>query len=148
MHKIPETLLNQMKCCSSTDGHITIEPVLLRCGGNICKQCIIESDKRFINCFECHGKHKRKHVLESPNNKIVETMVHSFLNDLFQYVDSIFKETTDGLKERSMIKDINEKIREIENEMDLRVQSLVAAIHEYRDECKLELENYKQEIEK
>jgi|688.fasta_scaffold1451795_1 hypothetical protein len=32
--------------------------------------------------------------------------------------------------------------------MDLRVESLVAAIHEYRDECKLELENFKQEIDK
>jgi hypothetical protein len=43
MQKISETLLNQIKCCSPTDGHITIEPILLKCGGNICKQCIIES---------------------------------------------------------------------------------------------------------
>jgi hypothetical protein len=54
MQKISETLLNQIKCCSPTDGHITIEPILLKCGGNICKQCLIESGSGAI------GKYREK----------------------------------------------------------------------------------------
>jgi hypothetical protein len=109
MKKNSRTLLNQIKCCSSTDGHVKIGPILLKCGGNICKQCIVESDKNFINCFGCNGKRKQKLLLESSNNKIVDTMVHVFLSDLFQYVDSILKETTYALTENSMIKEIIKK---------------------------------------
>jgi hypothetical protein len=36
-------------------------------------------------------------------------MVHVFLSDLFQYVDSILKETTYALTENSMIKEIIKK---------------------------------------
>ena len=128
--QIPETLLNQIKCCSSNDGHIAVEPILLKCGGNICKQCIIEFDKKFIDCFGCNGKHKRKILLDSPNNKILETMVLAFLKDLFQYMEFNFIETTNALKENSMINEINKKIEEIEKEMDVRVESLVKSIHE------------------
>jgi len=41
-------------------------------------------------------------------------MVHVFLSDLFQYVDSILKETTNALTENSMIKEIikNKRNRE------------------------------------
>jgi hypothetical protein len=39
---------------------------------------------------------------------------------------------------------LNFKIENIENEMDIRVESLVTSIHEYRDECKAKLDKYKE----
>ena len=39
-----------------------------------------------------------------------------------------------------MIDEFNSKIQSIENEMDIRVESLVASIHDYRDECKKKLD--------
>ena len=80
---IPGGLLKEMKCCLSNDGHIIFEPILISCGGNACKQCVSESEDGNLNCFNCNDKHERKVLLNSPNNKIVETLVKSFLNDLF-----------------------------------------------------------------
>ena len=35
-----------------------------------------------------------------------------------------------------MVDELNSKFMSIENEMDIRVESLVSSIHDYRDECK------------
>ena len=40
-----------------------------------------------------------------------------------------------------MIDELNLKIESIENEMDIRVESLVSSIHDYRDECKKKLDS-------
>lgn len=145
---IPRTLLNQIKCCSSNDGHIVIEPVLLKCGANVCQQCVEKSNKTTFKCYSCNSMHRMKDLLGSPKNTIVETMVQTFLNDLFQHIEAIYRETWNSLKENSLIEEINNKIKEIEIDMNTRVDSLVKAIHEYRDECRLELVKFKEDFEK
>jgi hypothetical protein len=44
--------------------------------------------------------------------------------------------------------ELNSKIESIENEMDIRVESLVATIHDYRDECKKKLDFIKDDFKK
>ena len=39
-----------------------------------------------------------------------------------------------------MVSELSSKIENIENEMDMRVESLVSSIHDYRDECKNRLD--------
>ena len=51
-------------------------------------------------------------------------------------------------KEESLINELNSKIEGIENEMDVRVESLVNMIHDYRDECKHKLNKAKEEFQK
>lgn len=46
-----------------------------------------------------------------------------------------------------MIEDVRIKIFNIENEMDIRVESLVAEIHQHRNELKLELNEYQNQFE-
>ena len=46
------------------------------------------------------------------------------------------------------MKEFNRKVEDLENEMDIRVQSLIMEIHEYRDDCRLKLENSKQKFQK
>ena len=53
--EIPETCLNQLKCCAFNDGHIAIEPVLVKCGANACKECIKSTKGEVIKCFNCNG---------------------------------------------------------------------------------------------
>ena len=84
---IPEAILNQMKCCFLKDDHIAIEPILASCGGNICKKCVIDSKEETIKCFGCNESHKKGDLLKAPINKLAESMVHSFLNDLFEYME-------------------------------------------------------------
>jgi hypothetical protein len=44
--------------------------------------------------------------------------------------------------------ELNIKIETIEYEMDIRVESLVASIHDYRDECKKKLDLIKEDFQK
>ena len=46
------------------------------------------------------------------------------------------------------IDEFNLKIERIENEMDIRVESLIESIHKYREECKIKLETVKEEFQK
>jgi hypothetical protein len=45
-----------------------------------------------------------------------------------------------------LVDELNLKIENIENEMDIRVESLIASIHDYRDECKKKLDNFKDSL--
>jgi hypothetical protein len=47
-----------------------------------------------------------------------------------------------------MVSELNSKLERIENEMDIRVESLVATIHDYRDECKNKLDLIKNNFKK
>ena len=47
-----------------------------------------------------------------------------------------------------MIDEFNSKFQSIENEMDIRVESLVASIHDYRDECKKKLDVFKEKFKR
>ena len=84
-----EDILNQLKCCAFNDGHIAIEPVLVKCGANACKECIKTAS--VINCYNCNDTHETKDLINSPINKLSESMVKIYLNDLFDYAKETMK---------------------------------------------------------
>ncbi len=47
-----------------------------------------------------------------------------------------------------MIGELSSKIEIIETEMDMRVESLVSSIHDYRDECKKKLDLIREDFKK
>jgi hypothetical protein len=164
---IPETLLNQMRCCLYDDGHIVDEPLLFSCGFNACKKCINDSTVTTIKCFGCNGEHEKSVLLTAPNNKFVESFIQSFLPDLFQdlrtklqSIDDLLKGLTFILKrikmfnflflyiEESIIDDLQLKTENIEFEIDIRVESLISEIHSYRDNFMTQLQKYRQDFEK
>jgi hypothetical protein len=91
-------ILDQLKCCLSNDGHIIIQPVLLKCGGNACQECFQNSDKLEIKCYCCNKNHLKKDLLDSPFNKIADLLVQTSLKDLFEYLEINMKSTIDSLK--------------------------------------------------
>jgi hypothetical protein len=95
---IPEKILNQMRCCFSDDGHIVQEPLLLKCGLNACKKCVDNSATATLNCFGCNGTHDKKDFIDAPIVKIVDSLIHSFLDDLFEDLEDKLKSTCDLLK--------------------------------------------------
>ena len=97
---LKEAFLNQMKCCALNDGHIAIEPVLVKCGANVCKECIKTAKEEVINCYSCNGTHETKDSINSPINKLSELMIQDHLNDLIKYVKGSIK--TIGSKLLSM----------------------------------------------
>ena len=86
-----EDILNQLKCCAFNDGHIAIEPVLVKCGANACKECIKTAKEDAIICYNCNGTHETKDLINSPINKLSESMVKIYLNDLFDYAKETMK---------------------------------------------------------
>jgi hypothetical protein len=95
---IPEDILKQMKCCLHDDHHIVNEPVLLKCGGNACKKCVNYSNYGMIKCFFCDGQHEKNDCLNAPNNKMVESVIKIFLDDLFQDLNKKIESTKELLK--------------------------------------------------
>jgi len=47
-----------------------------------------------------------------------------------------------------LVGELSSKIEIIENEMDMRVESLVSSIHDYRDECKKKLDLIRDHLKK
>jgi hypothetical protein len=82
----PEEVLNGMKCCFYSDGHIAIEPILVSCGAIGCKQCLLRSNIEEIDCYSCKGKHKTQDLKNIPVIKTVENLVKSHVSHLFEYV--------------------------------------------------------------
>jgi hypothetical protein len=50
--------------------------------------------------------------------------------------------------EENIMNEFNKKVETLENEMDIRVESLIAEIHNYRDDYRLRLNNSKTEFQK
>jgi hypothetical protein len=95
---IPEAILNQMKCCLFNDGHIAIEPILVSCGSSVCKKCVVGSKEEVIKCFSCNENHKKSEIIKGPLNKVAESLVQKFLNDLFEYVETAIKKCSASVK--------------------------------------------------
>ena len=85
---LPENVLNTLKCCLNKNGHIVIDPVVLKCKGSACKQCVKDIKNDDIECYCCNEKHLKRHLLEAPGSIIAETLVQTFLTDLFEYIEN------------------------------------------------------------
>ena len=95
---IPESVLNQMKCSFFNDGHIAIEPIQLKCGATACKECVNDATEKKIDCKSCKEKHEKKDLISIPVNKVAETLVHNFLEDLFEYVKIEYEKIRAAIK--------------------------------------------------
>jgi hypothetical protein len=47
-----------------------------------------------------------------------------------------------------LVSELSSKIEIIENEMDMRVESLISSIHDYRDKCKKKLDFIRDDFKK
>jgi hypothetical protein len=97
---IPENILSKMKCCLNDDGHIVHEPVLFKCSYNACRKCISDSNLANIKCFGCNGNHEIVDLVNVEDNKFIDSLIHSFLNDLFEDLKNKMKSTAQFLKSK------------------------------------------------
>jgi hypothetical protein len=97
---IPKEVLNKIRCCLFDDGHIVIEPVVLKCGANACIKCFDNSTVTKIKCFGCNETHKKNDLLNAAetDSEIVDSLIHSFLPDLFEDLKNKLETTAELLK--------------------------------------------------
>jgi len=89
---ITNACLNHLKCCLHKDGHIVIQPVLLKCRSNACKQCILDSKEEKVICYSCKDTHDKKELLNTTTlNRTAETLTQNFLTDLIDYIQDKIK---------------------------------------------------------
>ena len=89
---LPDYVFKQIKCClSADDSHIIIEPVILKCGGNACKECVIGSFK----CLHCNNTHSNDDYTDC---KSVESLIRFVMKDLNSDLDDQIRSTKDLLK--------------------------------------------------
>jgi hypothetical protein len=95
---IPEAILNQLKCCFFNDGHIAIEALLLSCGSSVCRKCVVDSKENVFQCFSCNENHKISDLIKAPVIKVAESIVKTFINDLFDYVETTLEKCSAAVK--------------------------------------------------
>ena len=95
---IPENILNAIRCCLSDDGHIVIEPVVLKCGLNACKKCVDDSKLTTIQCFGCGENHEKKDYINAPISNSIMIFIKVYLGDLFEDLKVKLKSTSELLK--------------------------------------------------
>ena len=89
---LPDYILKQIKCClSENDSHVLIDPVLLKCGGNACKECV----KGFIKCLNCKSTHFENDFTECQS---AESLIRFVMEDLSANLDEEIRSTKDLLK--------------------------------------------------
>ena len=88
----------EILCCLTTDRHIVEEPILLKCGGNACKKCILNSNEKLIRCFSCEDKHEQNDFINAKINETAELIISSSLGSLFEDLNSKFEAITIELK--------------------------------------------------
>jgi hypothetical protein len=127
----------------------------------------LRSNKEEIDCYSCKGKHRKQDLINILVFKSFENLVKSHVSDLFEYVKVNLDKTASSLegkrernilinsltltitlKEDKLVSELNSKIDIIENEMDMRVKSLISSIHDYRDECKKKLDSISDDFNK
>ena len=95
---IQDSVLNRMICCLFNDDHIALEPVQVQCGGTACRQCISTSEEEILKCYSCKGHHRKKDLMNIPVNRVAESVVHSFLDGIFEYVNNTLENTKRAMK--------------------------------------------------
>jgi hypothetical protein len=96
--QIPENILNKIKCSLNNDGHIVNEPILLDCGANACKKCIFDSTNTTLRCYSCNGSHEKNDLLKASINKLAESVIHVYSNDLIHYLNESLESSVACLK--------------------------------------------------
>jgi hypothetical protein len=72
-----DLIIKNMKCCLENDDHVVQEAIMIRCGGNACKNCIYNSNKSTIKCFYCNEYHQKTELLKMPSNYIFQKLIEN-----------------------------------------------------------------------
>ena len=96
---IPKDVVRQLKCClTDQESHTVLEPILLKCGGNGCKKCVLESVNDMFKCFNCNNLHNKNEFLGSHVNKVTESLIKLYLNQLFDDLKEKMRSVFENLK--------------------------------------------------
>lgn len=90
-------LYETIKCCLNENEHIVDKSVvLLNCGGNACRPCIIDSVQEDIYCYRCNKKHKKNDIIHSPSNESALLLINLCSNEIINVINEKIKTTCES----------------------------------------------------
>ncbi len=94
MSILPQEIAQMLRCCISNNEHYAKDAILLPCGGNACKNCILDMNrKQECRCFNCNGVHKTEELRKMPINPMIGILIEKvYINDLVDLVKNEFAE--------------------------------------------------------
>ena len=104
MSSIKEDVTRQIKCGLSSidDEHFVIEPMLLSCGDNACKNCIENLNEMQKECNHCKKIHKKDDLKKAVPNNAVKLLMKSYLKELNDELDVKVKLAIDSIEGKSL----------------------------------------------
>ncbi len=157
----------QILCSSfnlNNEEHLISEAASLKCGHSICKTCIENIKDSVVNCRHCNSEYKVKDLKKLPVSNALKLMIKSNWKEIVNEMNFKLKKTIESLMgqnelqqisfniyqysflDESINHEIEQRFALIENEIDLRVESIIKDLHEYRDEFRKSLDDIKQVI--
>lgn len=141
---LTENILNILRCTSCS--LIVQNAVILKCGANCCRKCINNSynaNLKELKCNYCSQTHKieecRAKMQSNPHTNI---LISTFLNDLVHMLKSEFTETIHTL-DLYTNEAFNKKIEFIEEEIELRIESVKNRLDDLWFNLKQDIERIK-----
>ena len=106
MSSIREEISRQVKCglSNNNDEHIVIEPMLLSCGDNACKNCIENLNEMQKECNHCKKIHKKDDLKKAVPNNAVKLLMKSYLKELNDELDGKVKDAIKSMKGKNCFK--------------------------------------------
>jgi hypothetical protein len=94
---VSQKVTNSLECAFSLDKHISMHPITLSCGHNVCKQCVPLNGNHKIPCYHCQKINQIDLRLcdESSSAKCLFDLV---LNKLFPLIEEKFKSAISQLR--------------------------------------------------
>ncbi len=101
---VPSEIVKMIECCLSHDNHYVKDAVLLPCGSNACKSCLMNiNSKNDIKCFGCSKMHKYDDLKSLFFNPTVDILIKKvYLNDLMSMIQTGFNEALVKLESKHL----------------------------------------------
>lgn len=144
-----EENLDEFKCALSEDKHFIIEPILLiKCGHSACKACLPNDNTNIIKCKTCDVVSEFDSKASKVSIALRRTMKYVY-EDIYKILETDMNSKLNYLKNFSenKIEILNVKAKFIEEEIDIRIESIKDQLEIAKEKLKMDLKKIKSNIE-
>jgi hypothetical protein len=141
-------VFNSLKCCLNSKDHFLKDPLVLKCNHSACKPCIEKKKGLEFKCEYngCGKKYKMKKIDRlQPNEKISE-LLKTHKIELIEYIKSEFNKMFLNLRDLNIENMIDENCDLIENEIDIKIESLKCELDDLGDFMRRKLKGTREQM--
>ena len=176
MTSIEKDFYMQILCSSlnlNNNEHLINDAVSLKCGHSMCRNCLENSNEVLLRCRHCNTEYKAKDLKKLPVSNVLKLVIKSSWKEMVLDLRLKLKRTIESLIGEKVVlfflnlynndflrklilclksdDNINQEVEKkfvlVENEIDLRIESIIKDLHEYREEFRHHLDEIKKVIE-